>query len=147
MSKIIDEIELQANEEKAVNTKKAKDLIKLTMLQEQISQKIKHIYEELDEEDKYNSSQVIKQRFNIPDYVTVKDAAEIIGVTVQMIRKYCVENKLTAQQTMPGSGKWRIETTQLMNYPGWNNYLEKRSSIKNQSLNLARFMNDNIKNL
>ncbi|WP_373895373.1 helix-turn-helix domain-containing protein [Virgibacillus sp. CBA3643] len=147
MSKILDEIKLNPSEEQNVTTEKARDLVKLILLQDHINQDIKRIFKDLDEADKQNLSEVIKEKFNIPDYVTVKDAAEIIGVTVQMVRKYCTENKLDAKQNMPGSGKWMIETTQLMEYPGWNKYMEKRANMRNQSLKLASFMNENLDDL
>lgn len=93
------------------------------------------------------TDKIIMDMFSIPKYVNVKDAAYIIDVSEQMIRRYCSENKLKAEQTMSGSGKWRIETTQLMNYAGWNNFLNKRAKMKKQSKNIAKFMSDNIDEL
>lgn len=141
---ISEKVKLNPTIEKGISSKKAKEYIKLMHLQKEIDHRIKYVYGQLDDEEKSISDKIIMDMFTIPDYVTVKDAAQIIGVSEQMVRRYCSENKLVAEQTMPGSGKWRVETAQLVNYPGWKSFVHKRTKIKEQSINIADFMNDNI---
>ncbi|RYG72927.1 DNA-binding protein [Lentibacillus lipolyticus] len=147
LAAIVDKVELNSKVEKKVSSEKAKEYIKLMQLQEEVNQEIIRIYDQLDEEEKNISQKIIMELLSIPEYVNVKEAAYIIGVSEQMIRRYCSENKLHAEQTMPGSGKWRIETTQLMKYPGWKSYVNKRTRMKEQSRNIANFMNSNIDKL
>ncbi|KEZ52134.1 MerR family transcriptional regulator [Metabacillus indicus] len=127
-----------------VRSEKAKAFVKLLILQEQIEIELKSNFSTLTEEDKRESFQTIKRLFSMPDTVTVKDAAKIIGVTPQRVRTLCASGHLNAQQTMEGSGKWSIEPSQLMKYPGWAKYVEERRQIATQSRNIARFMKDNL---
>lgn len=127
-----------------VRSEAAKEFIKLMMLQEEIEIQIKSRFQVLTEEDKEESFDTIKKIFSIPDSVTVKDAAKIIGVTPQRVRGLCASGILDATQTMEGSGKWRIEPKQLMKYPGWAKFVEERAKLGVQSRNIARFMNDNL---
>lgn len=59
-----------------------------------------------------------------------------------MVRRHCADGNLKATQTLQGSGKWRVETDQLMNQPNWEKYLQKRARIKLKSHNLADKMID-----
>ncbi len=127
-----------------VSSDAAKNFVNLMVLQKEILNQIKNTYQHLTEEDRKETFEVIKRLYSIPDTVTVKDASEIIGVTVQRVRKLCAEGQLDAVQTMPGSGKWRIQTQQLMKYPGWTEYLENRLQIQKQSKDIARFMDQNL---
>ena len=49
-----------------------------------------------------------------------------------MVRRHCADGKLIAQQTLEGSGKWRIETDQLMDKPNWDKFIEKRARINSK---------------
>lgn len=147
LTAIIKDVKLNPEEEEKARSEKAIEYIKLIRLKEEVSQRINDVYKQLGEKEKNITDKIIMDMFSIPKYVNVKDAANIIDVSEQMIRRYCSENKLKAEQTMSGSGKWRIETTQLMNYAGWNNFLNKRAKMKKQSKNIAKFMNDNIDEL
>lgn len=144
MSAILEKIKLHPNEEQAIHSENAKTFVKIMKLHEELERERTRIFSELTKEEKEEAFAVIKKTFSIPEYVTVKDAAEIVGVSAQMIRKYCSEEKFKSKQSMPGSGKWRIETSQLMDYPGWNEFVGKRIRIKNQSLKIADYMVNNI---
>lgn len=127
-----------------VRSEAAKDFIKLMMLQEEIELQIKSRFQVLTEEDKQESFETIKRIFSIPDTVTVKDAAKIMGVSPQRVRGLCASGDLDAVQTMQGSGKWRIEPKQLMKYPGWAKFVEERTKLGIQSRNIAKFMKENL---
>jgi predicted transcriptional regulator len=85
---------------------------------------------------------VLSKQFNIPDSITVRDASEILGVTPQMVRRYCAKRKLGGHQTLEGSGEWRLDTEQFMDKPNWDKFIEKRAGIKKQSINIANKMID-----
>lgn len=63
-------------------------------------------------------------------------------ISPQLVRRHCADGNLKATQTLQGSGKWRVETDQLMNQPNWEKYLQKRARIKLKSHNLADKMID-----
>jgi len=79
----------------------------------------------------------------VPEYIKVADAARIMGVSTQMIRKFCVEGKLKAQQSMPGSGRWKIKASELMHYPGWDDFIKRKKATREKSKALAEFMDGN----
>lgn len=57
---------------------------------------------------------------------------------------YCSDGKLRGQQTLEGSGKWRLDKEQFMGKPNWDKFIEKRARIKEQSFNIANNMLDNL---
>ncbi|MGM8215913.1 hypothetical protein ACLIA0_10115 [Bacillaceae bacterium W0354] len=143
MSSIIDQLELDKDKipysiDESKESNSILELIKLIQLQDKLDDQMKKQYQQMNDKERER----IKELFAVPSYVTVKDAASIIDVTPQMIRKYCMNNKLKGEQTMPGSGKWRIETKQLMNYPGWNKFLRNWLKQQQQSKKIAEFMNE-----
>lgn len=147
LTAIADEVKLSPEITERVHSQEAIQYIKLVQLQKEINRKMLSVYAQLDDDEKRISNEAIMEMLSIPVYVNVNDAAYIIGVSAQMVRRYCAENKLNAEQTMPGSGKWKIEATQLMNYPGWISYVNERARMKEQSMNIAAFMNEKLDEL
>lgn len=121
----------------AIKNQRVREYVQLTRMAEEVEREIKKRTTELKEEEKQEAFEVLSKEYNLPPHVTVRDAADIIGISPQMVRRYCTEGKLAAQQTFEGSGKWRIETRQLMDQPHWERFIEKRARINMQSLGLA----------
>lgn len=136
--------EYQPKEIDYVSTESAREYLKLIILREEITKLLNTKQHNLTEEDRIETFKIIKSLHSIPETVPVKDAVDIMGITPQRVRTLCAEGALKATQTLPGSGKWRIETSQLVQYPGWNDFVEKRAEIKNQSKKIAYFMGDNL---
>lgn len=127
-------------------SQKSKEFVKITMLHEELERERERLFQELDWMEKKEAFDVISKQFNIPEYITVRDASEILGVTPQMVRRHCSDGKIIGHQTLEGSGKWRIETEQFMGKPNWDKFIEKRAKIKKQSVNIAEkaleYLND-----
>ncbi|PGP18656.1 hypothetical protein COA01_23220 [Bacillus cereus] len=82
----------------------------------------------------------LSKQFNIPEFIVVYEAAEILNVPVKEVRRRCVEQEIKAHQRFPASGKWLIETKQFMNHENWDKFVEKRAEIKEKSLRFAQKM-------
>lgn len=136
MVDLLDNIKPRPSDE-AIKNKRVKEYVQLMRIAEEVERELKRRTSELGDEEKQEAFEALSQEYNLPPYVTVGDAADIIGVSQQMVRRHCSEGKLHAQQTFKGSGKWRIETKQLMDQPNWERFIEKRARIKNQSIGFA----------
>ena len=136
MVDLLDNIKPRPSDE-AIKNKRVKEYVQLMRIAEEVERELKRRTSELGEEEKQEAFEALSQEYNLPPYVTVGDAADIIGVSQQMVRRHFSEGKLHAQQTFKGSGKWRIETKQLMDQPNWERFIEKRARIKNQSIGFA----------
>ncbi|WP_317945360.1 helix-turn-helix domain-containing protein [Sporosarcina saromensis] len=142
MPAILDGFKLQPNEEQTLESQNAKDFVKIMMLQEELEREKERLYQALSEQEKIEAFNVLRTQFNIPDFITVRDASEILEITPQMVRRYCADGKLRGHQTLQGSGKWRLDTEQFIGKPNWDKFIEKRARIKKQSVNIANNMLD-----
>ncbi|ALS79613.1 DNA-binding protein [Planococcus kocurii] len=136
MVNLLDNVKSRPSDE-LIKNKRVKEYVQLMRIAEEVEREIKRRTNELGEDEKQEAFEVLSQEYNIPQYVTVRDAADIMGISPQMVRRHCADGKMSAQQTFEGSGKWQIETQQLMDKPNWERFIEKRARIKNQSVGLA----------
>lgn len=136
MVNLLDNVKPRPSDE-MIKNKRVKEYVQLMRIAEEVEREIKRRTSELGEDEKQEAFEALSQEYNIPQYVTVRDAADIMGISPQMIRRHCADGRLAAQQTFEGSGKWRIEAKQLMDKPNWERFIEKRARIKTQSLGLA----------
>ncbi len=123
--------------DESIMSQKSREFVKITMLHEELERERERLFQELSWMEKKEAFDAIRKQFNIPEYITVRDASEILGITPQMVRRHCSDGKLKAHQTLEGSGKWRIYTEQFMGKPNWDKFIEKRVKIKRQSINIA----------
>ncbi|MCU7667739.1 helix-turn-helix domain-containing protein [Bacillus thuringiensis] len=140
MTVLLENINLTENEERIITSERTKNFIKLTKLMEMVEQEQQKIFFKLNEEEKDEVFEIISKQHNIPKNITVKEVAGILGVTVQMVRRYCVEGKLIAHQRLEGSGKWLIDTKQFMTHKNWGKFVQEQGKIKENSLLLANKM-------
>ena len=136
MVNLLDNIQPRPSDE-MIKNKRVKEYVQLMRIAEEVEREIKRRTSELGEDEKLEAFEALSQEYNIPQYVTVRDAADIMGISPQMVRRHCADGRLSALQTFEGSGKWRIEAQQLMDKPNWERFIEKRARIKKQSLGLA----------
>lgn len=94
----------------------------------------------VNEEQKREKFDELREKYNIPNFITVYDTAEILGVSVKDTRKKCAEKEIEAHQRLEGSEKWYIDTIQFMNHANWDEFVAKRAKIKEKSLRLAQKM-------
>jgi len=142
MSVLLDQIELTNQENANLVSDNARNFVKLQKLIEFFEAEKERVLMTLSEQEKEAAFTVLQKQFNIPDFITVHDAAEILEVSTQMVRRYCAEDKLSASQRLKGSGKWQIEAKQFMDHKNWNKFVQKRAQIKARSIRLANKMNE-----
>ncbi|WP_339252934.1 helix-turn-helix domain-containing protein [Sporosarcina sp. FSL W8-0480] len=142
MSDPVRDYKLQKPGDEQYTSQNTEEFVKLTMLQEELVREKKRLYQVLTESEKKDAFEIISKKYNIPDHITVREASEILEISPQMVRRHCTEGKIRSYQTLQGSGKWRIEAEQFMNYPNWGKFIEKRGRIKKQSENIAKKMLD-----
>lgn len=114
--------------------------VTIQRLQMELEKQKEQIYLDLNESEKQEVSDLLRKTVEFPEHLSVRDVAEILKVTPQMVRRYCTEGKIDARQRIEGSGKWIIPTGQFITHPNWNKYVQKRSKIKEQSINIASKM-------
>lgn len=136
MVNLLDNVKPRPSDE-SIKNERVKEYVQLMRIAEEVEREIRKRASELRDDEKHEAFEALSQEYNIPQYVTVRDAADIIGISPQMVRRHCTEGKLVAKQTFEGSGKWRIEAKQLIDQPYWERFIEKRARIKKQSLGLA----------
>ena len=143
MVNLLDNIKPRPSDE-AIKNERVKEYVQLTRIAEEVEREIKKRASELKDEEKQEAFEALSQEYNLPQHVTVRDAAEIMNISPQMVRRHCADGRLSAQQTFEGSGKWRIEAKQLMDQPNWERFIERRARIKKQSLELANEVLSNL---
>ena len=136
MVNLLDNVRPRPSDE-MIKNERVKEYVQLMRIAEEVEREIKKRASELKDDEKQEAFEALSQEYNLPQYMTVRDAADIMDISPQMVRRHCSEGKLAAQQTFEGSGKWRIEAKQLMDQPNWERFIEKRARIKTQSLGLA----------
>jgi hypothetical protein len=137
MPTILDDYKPHMIEEQATLSQKSIDFVKIMMLQEELERERERLYQELNGKEKKEAFEVLSKQFNIPDFISVRDVSEILGITPQMVRRHCSDGKLKSHQTLEGSGKWRIDAEQFMDKPNWDKFIEKRAKLKKQSIKIA----------
>lgn len=144
MSEMLDMVSLNPSEEEVITSEKARQYIKLSKLIEQMEEERQEIYQHLSADEKHEVFESMQKKYNIPEYISVREAATILDVSVQMVRRYCAEGKIKAHQRLEGSGKWQIETNQFVHHPGWDRYVEDRERVKSNSMYFANKMHSII---
>lgn len=137
MPDILDRYNPQIINEELTLSSKSIEFVKILMLQEELERQREKIYKELSGIERKAAFETLKKEYNIPNYITVRDVSEILGITPQMVRRHCSSGKIIGHQTLEGSGKWRIDTEQFMDKPNWDKFIEKRARIKKQSIDIA----------
>lgn len=140
MNALIKDVELTPLEETEIKSNRTKDFIKWSKLIEEAEKEKERIYMQLSEDEKEEAFRALQKQHNIPGYLTVYDVAEILDVSVQMVRRYCSNGTIKAEQRLKGSGKWHIKTKQFMDNKNWGEFVKKRAEIKEKSLKLAQKM-------
>ena len=121
-------------------SEKAKLYVTILRMQIELEKQKEQIYLELNEFEKQEANNILKESVteDFPEYLPVRDVAEILGVTPQMVRRYCADGRIDARQRIEGSGKWLIPTKQFVTHPNWNKYIQRSNKIKKQSVNIAK---------
>ena len=118
-------------------SERVKHYVTIQKMQMELEKQKEQLYLELNENEKQEASDLLRKTVEFPQYIPVREVAEILEVTPQMVRRYCTEGKIDAKQRMEGSGKWLIPTNQFIAHHNWNKYIQKKNKINNQSVNIA----------
>lgn len=121
-------------------SERVKYFVTIQRMQMELEKQKEQIYLELNEHEKQEANDLLRKTAEFAEYLPVRDVAEILEVTPQMVRRYCAEGKIEARQRIEGSGKWLIPTEQFIAHPNWNKYIQKKNKIKKQSVNIANKM-------
>lgn len=100
------------------------------------------LYMELNEEEKLEAEYLLKDLFQpeLPEFMPVSEVAQMLGVTPQMVRRYCTEGKIFAKQRLENSGQWLIPVEQFITRPEFFKYLKEKEINKNKSIKMAKMM-------
>lgn len=142
MSTILEMYEPQQKINESMNSDVSLNFMKIIMLQEELEMEKENLFKRLTFEEKKEIFQFLSKRFNIPELITVRDVADILELSPQMVRRHCADGKIKSLQTLEGSGKWRVYSDQFMDHPNWFKFIKKRKKIKNQSIDIAEKMLD-----
>ncbi|MFL0575030.1 helix-turn-helix domain-containing protein [Priestia megaterium] len=66
-------------------------------------------------------------KLNHPDYLTTQDVANILGVSTQMVRRYCNEGQFDAWRTQGNKGEWRINVEQFKTHTNYIKMVNRRT--------------------
>ncbi|WP_052013253.1 helix-turn-helix domain-containing protein [Halalkalibacter akibai] len=136
MTDILDRVQLSPDLENL--NPQLRDIIVISRSIEELEKMKTNMLEQMSDEQKRELFNVIQKEYNIPDYISVREASEILEVSPQMVRRYCANGKIEGKQRFENSGKWLIETVQFVGNKNWEKYIQKRARIKENSLNLAK---------
>lgn len=140
MSMILDEIKLNPSEYFGIKSSKVRQLLKIIKLSQQLDIEKEATYQSLNDAEKKEAFHILQSTYSLPEFLTVSEAAELLEVTPQMVRRYCSEGKVAAHQRFEGSGKWKVDTDQFIGHPSWDKFVQKRLRLKEQSLKIAEEM-------
>lgn len=133
----VNDINIPAESNTSDNVKR---YITILQIQKELEKQKEKVFLELNDSEKKEADNYLNKKVQIPSYLSVRDVAQILEVTPQMVRRYCGNGKIAARQRMEGSGKWLIPADQFITHPNWNKFMEKKNTIKKQSIKIAQKM-------
>ncbi|MED2688869.1 helix-turn-helix domain-containing protein [Bacillus toyonensis] len=133
MGKLLKQIEqISKDIEQSTSSDNIKTYMSLVEISEKIEKQKSDILNKLTTEQKVELT-LVKPNTEIEtvteietNFLSVNDVSSILGVSPQMVRRYCQEGKLIAQQRF--NGQWFIEekqfSTELKLIPYWKKFCE-----------------------
>lgn len=127
---------------------KSNHFIEMYLVKHKIDTEIMKLLSNLSQEEKREVFDWYRknEELIIPDYININEAAEILEITPKDIRKLCANNDLIGWETIPGSGKWRVETAQLFGGRNWNAFVQKYETLQKQSNYIINQIFDSMNN-
>lgn len=133
MGKILELIEQNEDIEQSTSSDNIKSYMRLVKISEEIENRKKDLFEKMTTEEQVKLALVkpnVSTEQNVEkekSFLSVTDVSSILGVSPQMVRRYCQERKLIAQQRF--NGQWFIEEEQFSTdpklIPYWKRFCEK----------------------
>lgn len=82
----------------------------------------------------------MQKQYNVPDRLTLQEAADIMGVSIKEVRKQCQNGVWEADEVFPKSGSWQLPTYQFQGMGNWEEFLQTCKRRRGQSLRLATYL-------
>jgi len=142
MMDVIKGIDLGSVKGKSRGDKIAK-YVQISLISEELKQKREEIFELLNEEEKREATSVYYEIRGIdtPEYLSVRDVAEFLNVSPQMVRRYAAEGKIGATQRLDvGRTQWLIPSIQFINDPKWKTFVEDKLQVRQNNMDTAETM-------
>ena len=80
------------------------------------------------------------------DYLTVRDVAELLGISPQMVRRKCNSEKIKAWRTTGDTGEWRIDINQYLDDPTYStrlaDILKRKETRKDRKQKATKALDD-----
>ncbi|MCR2822369.1 helix-turn-helix domain-containing protein [Lederbergia panacisoli] len=129
-----------ANEDKISDS--ARHYVNLLFQSMEVEKLKEMAYLELRENEKIEVQQLLKHTFesSLPVYLPVTEVSQILGVSPQMVRRYCAEGKIKAKQRLGETGQWLIPTEQFVSKPEFTKYLYQKEINRKKSIKAAEIM-------
>lgn len=150
MSKILEQISLNPEQEKKITSENARKYARLRSLEKQIQKEIALLMGNLSEEE----VKAVDETFNedpfedVPQYLSVAEVAMITGLSPQMVRRNCANGVFDGYQPSGNNGKWFINSdTFRKDSKKWKEFVERRNELFSKSAKAAKasinLLNDN----
>jgi predicted transcriptional regulator len=125
-----------------ISNKKIENYIQLSSICEEIKKQKEKAYEELNESERIEALHAFykTEKLEIPEFLPVRDVAEFLGVTPQMVRRYCQDGKIVAHQRFEGSGQWNIPTQQFEKDPLWMEFIKEKIKMRENNIRTTELM-------
>lgn len=122
MGIVLDQVRLDESEERLVKTEDARVYLKMLKLQLELKREIDEFSKKLQKEE----IQSLSNYFNVTKYLTVREVANLTGVSQQIVRRHCASGKYKGYQASGANGTWNIESEQFSELPGFMDFISKR---------------------
>ncbi|MBS2967565.1 hypothetical protein J9317_02100 [Metabacillus sp. KIGAM252] len=140
MSIVLDQVRLDESEEQLVKSESARAYLKMLKLERELKKEIKEFSQKLQKDE----IQSISQYFNVPKYLTVREVANLTGVSQQIVRRHCASEKYKGYQASGANGTWHIESEQFNELPGFMDFISKRNDKFEKTKKAAELTKDMI---
>ncbi|MBW8349605.1 helix-turn-helix domain-containing protein [Bacillus sp. IITD106] len=123
-------------------SEKAKHYVDLFFQSMELDKMKDMAYMELEENEKEEVERLIIKAFesSLPAYLPVSEVSQILGVSTQMVRRYCSEGKIKAKQRLGETGQWLIPTEQFISKPEFTKYLKRKEINREKSIRAAEII-------
>ncbi|WP_100011798.1 helix-turn-helix domain-containing protein [Lentibacillus sediminis] len=140
MSSNYDNINTQLENQEA--NEKTKRYVELVLHSIELEKKRAAAYSELGDGEEGEANRILKEMTTpyLPEFLLVSEVSALLGVSHQMVRRYCTEGKIKAKQRLEGSGKWLIPTEQFLATPEFIKYIQEKEVQRINSIKVAETM-------
>jgi len=123
MAIILDQVKLESKYEGMITSEAARRYIKMIMLEQELEKEKQELTLKLQKEE----LQSISNYFNVPKFLSVREVANLTGLSQQIVRRHCANGKYSGYQTSGQNGTWHVESDQFSTLPNFMDFISKRN--------------------